>query len=452
MKRGEIVGLPNGGALSRRGKQAADTPLRVDSELFNEASANLYHPVENPDGAFPLNVAENRLSWSELKAKIEEITATNPIPDWVAGYAARCGAPDFRKAVAGFLSRHLTGCPIDPDHIGVSAGATSVIEMSSFILADPGDVAVIPAPAYPVYSQDLGNFSGVERFDLVTHHEPSEISGGPVLALADLEAAQRQLQAQGKRFRMLILTTPDNPTGGIYSETQLVTIADWCIEQGIHLVVNEIYGLSLIDTGHPAIRRDYEGTPEFRSFANIMAERESDLLHLWYAFSKDLGISGFRVGLVYSRNLRMLQAYENLNLTHAISNHTQWVLQLLLEDAEFMTGFVARNQERLTEAYAIVVEALKGMGIPYVPSRGSHFVWIDLSELLQDPSGEAEMKLWKRLFDSTGILLTPGVGFGHTKKGLFRVVFPCVPMADLSVAMDRLTGFVTEERSPEKAP
>ena len=144
-------------ALSNRGKRAADTPLRVDYDLFQEAVENLYHPIDNPTGSLPLNVAENRLNWPDLKAKIEGITATHETPAWVPGYTSHRGAPEFREAAARFLAEHLTGCPIDPEHLGVSAGATSVIEMTSFILADWGDVAVIPAPCYPVYRQDLGN-------------------------------------------------------------------------------------------------------------------------------------------------------------------------------------------------------------------------------------------------------------------------------------------------------
>lgn len=437
----------NANSLSQRGARAAEKPLRVDHALFHEAAGNLYHPTDNPDGALPLNVAENRLSWPDLKAKIEEITASNDIPKWVPGYTTHHGAPDFRRAAASFLEEQLTGCPIDPEHLGVSAGATSVIEMTSFILAEPGDVAVIPAPSYPVYKQDLGNLSGVERYDLVTHHDPTEIARGPVLSIADLERAVRDIDATGKRFRMLILTTPDNPTGGIYSEGQLQEITGWCIGRGIHLVVNEIYGLSLIDTTHPVLRQDYPEEITFSSFANIMEERKSDLLHLWYAFSKDLGISGFRVGLLYSQNLALLEAYAHLNLTHSVSNHTQWVLQCLLSDSEFMGPYLARNKTRLTESYATVVEALRRLRVPYVPSRGSHFVWIDLSEFLAEDSEDGEMELWRGIYSATGVLLTPGVGFGHTKKGLFRVVYPCVSNEDLTVALDRLAEFIGERRT-----
>jgi len=433
--------------LSDRGARAADTPLRIDYDLFHEAVANLYHPTENPTGALPLNIAENRLSWTDLKAKIEAITATHEIPAWVPGYTSHRGAPEFRKAVAGFLAEHLTGCPIDPEHLGVSAGATSVIEMTSFILAESGDVAVIPAPCYPVYRQDLLSLAGVERYDLVTHHEPSEIRHGPVLTLDHLERARQDITEAGKRFRMLILTTPDNPTGGIYTEHQLREIAGWCIEREVHLVVNEIYGLSLIDTTHPALVPDYPDQLTFYSFANLMAEMKSDFLHLWYAVSKDLGISGFRVGIVYSQNAALLEAYTNLNLTHTASNHTQWILQHLLSDSAFMTEYVARNKERLTDSYVIVVDFLRRLGIPYVPSRGSLFAWVDLSEFMAADSHVGEMDLWRELFSTTGVLLTPGAGFGHTKQGLFRIVYTNAAKADLMVAMERLAGFVETKRN-----
>ncbi len=111
-----------------------------------------------------------------------------------------------------------------------------------------------------------------------------------------------------------------------------------------------------------------------------------------------------------------------------------------------MTTYVERNQMRLTESYAVVVGAMKRLGIPYAPSRGSLFAWIDLSEFLDGDSDEAEMALWRELFDESGVLLTPGIGFGHSKRGMFRVVYPSVSRPELEVAMERLEGFVRARR------
>lgn len=435
--------------LSARGARAAGTPLRIDYEAFREAEEDRYHPVENPEGKIALNVAENRLSWPDLRRKIEEITADGAIPDWVPGYTSPRGAPEFREVVASFLADHLTGGPVDPEHLGVSAGATGVIETTSLILADEGDVAVIPAPCYPVYRQDIGNVPRVERFDLRTHREPSEIADGPVLTVDHLEAALDEIEREGKRFRMLVLTSPDNPTGGIYPIELLREIAGWCMEREIHLVVNEIYGLSLIDTTHPDIRSDYRRSVAFTSFANVMREQESDYLHQWYALSKDLGISGFRMGFVHSHNEAFLQAYGNLNLPHSTSNHTQWVMGRVLQDRAFMTRYVAENQERLTASYVDTVRSLRRMGIPYVPSRGSLFVWADFSELMDGTSKEAELRLWDRLFREAGVLVTPGIGFGHGRRGLFRIVHPCVTDRERSVALDRLERFMERARDAD---
>lgn len=433
-------------SLSARGAKAADTILRFDLETFFEAVQNLYDKDNNPDGTFPLNVAENKLCWPLLKAKMREISTQNEIPDWVANYTSSMGHPEVRQAIANFLETHLTGCPILPEHLGMSAGATSVVEMTALVLGDPGDVAVYPAPSYPVYKQDMGNKAEIERYDLITHHEITELHEGPTLSIDHLEKAWQDLSNQGKRFRFLVLTTPDNPTGLVYDYSTLQSITDWCLERKIHLIVNEIYGLSLIDTKHPDISQDYTIHPEFKSFANIMAQRKSDYLHLWYAFSKDFGASGFRVGLVYSQNHQFLKAYSNFNAPQMVSNYTQWLFQKVLEDVNFTKNYISTNQKLLTQSYVEVVQTLKKLNIPYVPAAGSLFVWIDMSEFLKNQSQDAENEFWLELYRETGILLTPGEGFGHSKKGQFRVVFPCLALEGLQVALKRLEQFVTDHR------
>lgn len=434
-------------SLSSRGERAAATPLRIDYDAFRETEEDRYHATANPNGKIPLNIAENRLSWAELRPELEAIGRAHSIPDWVAAYTVHRGSPEFREALAHFLETHLTRCPVDADQLAVSPGATGVVEMTAFVLAEAGDVAVIPAPCYPVYSHDLGNFAAVERYDLVTHHEPAEIAEGPILSIDHLERARADIDASGRRFRMLVLTSPDNPTGGVYPIDRLREIARWCIGHGIHLVVNEIYGLSILDTSHPDIRDDYRTDLRFTSFGHVMHEEKSEYLHLWYALSKDLGLSGLRVGAFWSMNARAIEAYGNLNLTHSISNHTQWLLSHLLTNDAFMMGFIEANQERLTASYALAARSFREMGVPYVPSRGSLFLWVDLSEFLLERSKGGELGLWREIFHETGVLLTPGVGFGHTKHGQFRVVVPCVEPEELEVAMTRLARFVEAKRT-----
>ena len=422
--------------------KASESVIRVDMDAYFEAVQNLYDSESNPNGSFPLNMAENKLCWEMLRNKIQGITRDKDIPEWVSGYTSGKGAPSFREAVANFLKRFLTKCAVDPERMIFSTGATSVIEMSALVLGDEGDVAAFPAPCYPVYKQDIGNIAGMERYDIITHHDLTEIKGGPLLNVSHLEKAKHDIEAQGKRFQMLVLTNPDNPTGGMYSVPKLLEITDWCLANEVHLVVNEIYGLSLIDTAHPDIEADYSKDLAFVSFMQIMAERKSDYLHWWYSFSKDFGISGFRIGAAYSYNEAFIRAYENMNYSHLVSNYAQWVLEEVLQDVAFVEAYIEQNQSRLTEAYVVVVKGLKKLGIDYVPSRGSLFIWIDMSRFLAADTMEAQHDFWAKFYEKTGILLTPGDGFGHTKRGLFRVVYPYFQPAELEVMMGRFSAYV----------
>ncbi len=423
--------------LSKRGTNAVGQVLRKDLDIFFEATQDLYDEQSNPNGKVTLNVAENVLSWPLLKRKIRQICADNDIPEWVSQYTSSLGHPDFLEALAEFFTNFLCEVEVSPSHLAVSAGATPVIELTSWILCDSGDVAVIPAPSYPVYTMDIGNKSTVERYDLITHHQTEELFGGPVLEISHLEKVVADLESKGKNFRMLVITSPDNPTGGIYPIEKLEEIADWCIARSIHLVVNEIYGLSLIPSYNDV------GAP-FRSFTGMMARKNSNLLHRWYSLSKDFGASGFRVGVLHTLNPSLLKAYDNLNAPHMVSNHTQWLFQHVLSDRDFLTEYIQENQKRLEASCTMACAVLDELHIPYVPVQGSLFIWMDMSAFLSEQSQEAEDELWMDIYIKTGVLLTPGDGFGHTLKGMFRLVYSCVPPRHLEEAMDRIKGYVQD--------
>ncbi len=433
--------------LSLRGQRAAETTPRIDLKVYFEALSNLYHPGSNPTGAFPLNMAENKLCWHLLKAKMKEVCSERIIEDWVPGYTSALGEEDVRTSIANFLTNFLAKVEIDPNTLAISSGATAVIETSAFLLCGPGDVVAFPAPSYPVYKQDISTFPQLSRYNITTHYHLDEVVNRPILLEEDLERSYRSIKENGGQLRMVVLTHPDNPTGRIYKEEDLQWIADWCIERRIHLVVNEIYGLSLLNISHSELQEDYNDPCPFRSFAEIMKDRKSPYLHQWYAFSKDFGISGLRVGVLHSHNEHLIRAYGNVNLSKMVSNHTQWIIKYILDDTNFLTDYIDENRRLLTKAYLIVVKTLRQLQIPYLPSRGSLFVWIDLSEFLQSSTQEAEEDFWMKLYGETGILLTPGSGFGHRKKGQFRVVCTFLPIDHLTEAMKKFKYFIVNIRS-----
>ena len=432
-------------SLSQRGRAAANQPLRADLDAFYEAMEDQYDAHDNPDGKFTLTIAENALCRRELLDKFRAIQTENETPDWVASYTSILGAPELREAAAAFLHGFFANVSPDPERLAVAAGAAAVIEMTALLLGDPGDVAVIPGPAYMAYTPDIGAKAGLERYDL--QHEPTAATPAGRFRFptcfqhttADLDRAYAEL---GDRFRVLILTQPNNPTGQVFTEDQLFVFADWCEARSIHLVVNEIYALSLMDQNHEDLIGDYGERRSFTSAIRLIESRKSPYLHWWYSFSKDFGISGFRMGMLYSHNEQMLKAWANIGSTSMASNHSQWLVQRMLEDETWVRDYITTNARRLTESYALVVRTLRAHGVAYAPAAGSLFVWFDLSRYLRADTEEAEMELWQRVYDETGILLTSPVGQGSPERGWYRMVYSCVSYTELAVAMERLTRFL----------
>lgn len=426
----------NSGSLSLRGQKAATTPLRADFELLGAAMQNEYHPQTNPEGAIPLCIAESLLGWESLRDKLQEIAATTRTPDWVASYTDILGQIGFREELARFLSKYIGGNALDPETLAISAGATAVVEMAGFLLADAGDVAVIPAPAYGGYTPDLVNRTGmsIHHFQVATSQEHPGVYD---LKIGDLDAAYTEL---GGRFKLLILTQPNNPTGQVYTEDQIFAAVSWCEERKIHCVVNEIYALSLIDQGDPELAEDYPGRQWFVSCLPQLEVRQSDYFHWWYSFSKDFGISGFRIGALYTKNKALIQAWANSGAPSITSNYSQWLLTELLRQDEWVMNWM-RHDRAISGSYATVVATLRELNITYTPAIGSLFVWMDLSAKLTENSDAAWEDLWQNVYDETGLLFTHPLGMGGSKRGWLRMVYSGVPLPTLDEAMRRFKAY-----------
>ncbi len=432
----------NKNSLSLRGKELASNPARVDMELFFDAIQNLYSPEANPNGTFPLNVAENHLMAMSIKKKLTEITSNKTMADWVLYYTDSLGHPEARESIAHFMEKYLCKCSIDPNSIGFSAGTSAIIEISSFVLANKGDIVVIPAPSYPVYSNDIGIKSGLKRYDLQTHFHMEESGSTAPVSVSMLEKVKNELKTKGEKFKILLITSPDNPTGCMYGDTQLRELANWCIKNEVHMIVNEIYAFSQIDTKDSLISMDYKVEVIYSSFANIMRDLHSDYLHLWYGLSKDFAMSGLRFGIIHSLNEVFMDALRNVNIPHMVSNYTQWMISELFKQDSFINDYIQENKKQVTTSYKEVVKILKRIGVSYIPARGSLFIWADLSKYLKENTDKGQEDLWIAIYKNTGVLLTPGAGFGHQKKGLFRIVHTAIPTSFLIVAMEKLEKYL----------
>lgn len=427
-------------SLSNRGRKQLGKPLREDLCFFDEIQADCYHE-QNTEGYIGLYIAENVLGWPKLREKLSEIPPLHEIDDWGFKYTQVTGSFEFRSALSNFFQKQIAKIPLNQDCIAVSSGATGILELLSWTLGDPGEVVGIVAPAYPVYTKDIAIKSELERYNISSNRVQEFKTGINPLHIDDLQKAKETIEPQGKNLKIIILTQPNNPNGSIYTKQQLEQFSKWSMDNKIHLVVNEIYIFSSIDINHPDIKEDYHKndflTP-FQSYLPFVETEKSAYLHWIYSFSKDFGISGFRVGVLYSRNESLLDAFEVVGCPHQVSNQTQWTLMKLVEDDKWVSSYVDYIKNRLTLSYILVTNMFKELNISYYSARGTLFVWFNVSSFLSEDSFEAQNELWLRIYRETKCLLTGPGEFGNSKPGWLRMVITCVETEELQEAISRL--------------
>lgn len=248
-----------------------------------------------------------------------------------------------------------------------------------------------------------------------------------------LESTYQKLIKRGINVRGVLITNPSNPVGYVLDRTMLASILAFVTDKKIHLVVNEIYAACVMESY------------KFTSIAEVLESQPKcnrSYVHILYGLSKDLGISGFRVGALYSWNKQVVEAGSRMARFCAVSTPTQELCTSLLSDENFISMFLAENRRRITECYHKVMFHLEKAGIRTSKCEGGLFCWIDLRLVLRLHNKEEEMKLWKHLLYKTGLHLNPGSSCCCAEPGWFRLCFATCDDNTLSVALQRLENFM----------
>jgi aspartate/methionine/tyrosine aminotransferase len=392
--------------LSARGqKLASSSPM---PEYVREHFART-----SMDDYVPLCVAENKLASDLLLAKM---STCRDVPPSVLGYDRMRGSDAFRAALVDFMGRMFLGRRFSPEQVLVLAGAGTVLEILFHVIADPGDGVLIPTPSYPGFWLDLET-----RDELSVIPVPTESADGFRLTPARLDAA---LAAAPRPVRALLFTSPDNPLGRVYSRAEIQSVIDWARGAGIHLVMDEIYALSV------------HGEREFVSAASLGPL--GDRVHLVWAFSKDFGASGLRAGVLVSENEEVLRAMDELAYWACCSGDTQWLLGRMISDRAWVDGFVRENGRRLGEAKRAVTQALDKLEVPYIEPAAGFFLLLDVRRFLRASTPAAEHALWRRLLEEANVNLTPGAACRVGEPGFMRLCFAAVPTDVVVRAVERI--------------
>lgn len=444
-------------ALSDRGLSATQ-PALTYLEQFLEALPCLFHPVENPSGFIPLVVAQNDLMGSVV---IKELVSRHAmIPDDVvssiSGYDDFLGSSRLRTSLAAYLKstfmRDVSEEDVTADHIAIAAGAGAIIENLAFLLADAGDSAILPAPYYPAFDNDLqvrAKVTPVPAPELKNFPDAHGVSPAPVPTPASLAAAAADAVQKGTKPRMVIFTNPSNPLGDVVPAQNVQECMVWALRNKLHFVSDEVYANSVFDA---------ENAPPFVSAAALKdaAGREAGMepsevdeyVHVVFGMSKDLCVSGLRVGCLYTKSQHVISALRNVSYFCGVPNPTQHALAALLDDTAWMKNFMETNFKKLKESRDAASAALAVAGIQHTRATAGLFLYADFTRVLKkhsradEPTFEHERALFEALFKEARVLVTPGRDCHHPTPGWFRVCFAAVGVKSLEEAGRRLKRFI----------
>ena len=455
---------PSAATLSQRGQRALAPALPYWS-LFEEGISKGLRSPENPEGYVLLAVAENRLTFAPLAIpRLNAPDVRGCISVETGAYTSMSGRLPLREAWAAYAQRTVlrrgagaTGAIVEPRHLVVGSGCGGLISTLTFLLCEPGDGVLLPTPTYAALYNDFSVLAQAQVVDV-----PTSAAEGYAVTEAALDEALQRAARTGTIARVLFLINPHNPLGIVYREEDVRRCIRWARENGVHCVVDEIYANSvwadeppLGEEGAapaPVAASASPPPPPFVSALDICATEEGtdDMVHVLWGASKDLAMSGLRVGVLHTRNAALLSAFANVNYFTTCSNDTQDCLAALLRDEGWLDGYLRASRRTLRESYEALAGLLRDSDIPFVAARAGMFVWVDLRRLLRGTGFAAERALTRELFDECRVLFTPGEAQHAAEAGFFRVCFAWAPKESVVVAFERLKAFA-HRRAAEAA-
>ncbi|XP_065847713.1 1-aminocyclopropane-1-carboxylate synthase CMA101 [Euphorbia lathyris] len=417
-----------------------------DSSYFlgwQEYEKNPFHPFNNPFGIIQMGLAENQLSfdlieyWLEKNPESIELKRNGEsLFRELALFQDYHGLPAFKKTLVEFMAE-IRGNKVkfEPNKLVLTAGSTSANETLMFCLAQRGDAFLLPTPYYPGFDRDLKWRTEVE---IVPIHCSS--SDEFKITKAALENAYAQARKLKLKVKGILITNPSNPLGKSMTLDELNHLINFATSKQIHIISDEIYSGTVFDS------------PDFISITQALIENQIEnteirnRIHIVYSLSKDLGLPGFRVGMIYSYNEAVVAAATKMSSFGLISSQTQYLLSEMLSDKTFTGNYMEENRKRLKKRKEMLIWGLENAGIKCLKSNAGLFCWVDMRHLLINQTFKAEKQLWKEMLCEVGLNISPGSSCHCSEPGWFRICFANMSEETLCVAMGRIKKFADSNR------
>ncbi len=379
--------------ISRKAAQFTESVIREMTRLALE------HDAVNLSQGFPDFPAPEILKKAASDAVLADVNQ----------YAITWGAKNFRDALAEKTKRFV-GIDIDPEtEITVACGATEAMMDVLMAIIDPGDEVIVFEPFYENYGPDAIISGATPRY--VQLHHP-----GWTFDETELEAVFNE------RTKAIIINTPNNPTGKVFSAEELESIARLCQKWDVLAVTDEIYEHIIYDGARHVSMITIEGMRDRTVVVNSM--------------SKTYSVTGWRVG--YS--IAPPRVTDAIRKMHDFI--TVGAAAPLQEAGVVAMGLPPSYYDELAESYRKrrdrMLQILKTSGFDYIVPKGAYYVMSDISNW----DYPDDVEFCRFLVTEVGVAAVPGSSFFRDPaagKDLIRFTF-CKKEETMALAEERLNS------------
>ena len=333
-------------------------------------------------------------------------------------YAHSSGLPVLRNAIAKRYHNRY-GLAVDPEtQVLVTHGAAEAIWLTIFTLTNSGDEVIIPDPCYMLY-EPITVCLGRQPVRLQT-----SVNRGFCLDPADLR------RVITKRTRLLLLNSPENPTGAVYDRATLAAITSLAGEYKFYIMHDEVFDDFAYGGEHtPALALDPTTT------RTIMVN----------SFSKRFGMTGWRLGwLVAAPEVVKQAAKAHTYISLATGTMLQEAAATILNDSSVGREVAERAVVLRERSHRFLRDllALDGFTCPAGPPKGGFYLFVCVADLHRELALAANdyhtisESTARYLLETCKVAVVPGTGFGAAGEGYVRISF-AAPEAHLTAALDR---------------
>ncbi len=374
--------------MSRLGTESAFEVL-ARAKALERAGRDIIHlEIGEPDFDTPVHIRE---------------AAKRALDEGATHYGPAAGLPELREAIAKHVG--LTrGVPVSPEEVVVTPGGKPIMFFTILALVNAGDEVIHPNPGFPIY-ESVVNFVGGVPVPIPLREE----SGFGF----DMDEFERRLSP---RTRLIIVNSPQNPTGGVLDRRQLERIAAAAVERGITILTDEIYREFL-----------YEG--EFVSMLGFPGVRERAVL--LDGFSKTYAMTGWRLG--YGVMPAPLAEHVTRLMVNSASCTASFVQLAGIAALEGDQTPVTQMVDAFRRRRDLVVDGLNTLpGVSCIRPRGAFYAFPNVTRL-----GRPSSEIAERLLTEAGVALLPGTAFGAHGEGYLRLSY-ANSEANLRAALERM--------------